>query len=205
MALNTYAGLQASVATWLHRLDLSAVIPDLIALAEARIARDLRMRSQVVSVTVMTTAGNQGVTLPDGWLEFENVSLTGSPDRNLLYMAIENLDTKFPNNGNTGQPAYYSVEGAQLLLGPVPDASSYPISMLYYKRYDALAVTPSNFLLTNHPSVYLFATLAEAAPLMLQDSRATLWEQKYKKDIESVQAMDTQGQFSGSSLRVCRL
>ena len=36
MALDgTYAGLKASVADWLNRADLTAVVPDFITLAEA--------------------------------------------------------------------------------------------------------------------------------------------------------------------------
>ena len=38
MALSTYTDLQASVANWLHRSDLTAVIPDLVGLAEGRLA-----------------------------------------------------------------------------------------------------------------------------------------------------------------------
>src|SRR6185437_5124068 len=43
----TYAGLQASVADWLNRADLAAVVPDFIALAEAQISRRLLMDGPV--------------------------------------------------------------------------------------------------------------------------------------------------------------
>ena len=87
MALATYTDLQASVANWLHRTDLTDVIPDLIVLAEARIARDLRLRSQVVSTTLSTVANQRTVTFPTDWLEFENVTLVGDPDTG--YIAID--------------------------------------------------------------------------------------------------------------------
>ena len=41
MALDSYAGLKATVADWLHRSDLAGVIPDFIALAENRMRADL--------------------------------------------------------------------------------------------------------------------------------------------------------------------
>ena len=44
MALSTYTELKASVADWLNRTDLTSVIPDFIALAEAQIERTLRTR-----------------------------------------------------------------------------------------------------------------------------------------------------------------
>jgi hypothetical protein len=37
MALSTYSDLQTAVATWLHRSDLTAIIPDLITLAETHL------------------------------------------------------------------------------------------------------------------------------------------------------------------------
>jgi hypothetical protein len=201
MALSTYTELQASVANWLHRTDLTAVIPDLIVLAEARIARDLRLRSQVVSTTLSTVANQRSVAFPADWLEFENVTLVGDPDTTLTYVNIQYLDTRFPNNAATGKPVVCSIEGQNLLLGPAPDAV-YSISTLYYQRFVALASTPTNWLLTYHPSLYLFATLAEAAPFLQDDPRAALWEGKYASDVARLQMSDDAGQFSGSGLRV---
>lgn len=201
MSLATYTDLQASVANWLNRTDLTSTIPDFITLAEARIARDLRLRSQVTSTTITTTANTQAASLPTGWLEFENVSVSSSPDVQLNYVNIQHLDTKFPNNSYTGTPVVYSIEGQQILFGPVPD-SAYTINVLYYKRLDPLSTTPTNWLLTNHPSIYLFATLAESAPFLKDDNRILIWEQKYKADVEKLQEIDTSGQFSGSVLKV---
>ena len=205
MALNgTYTGLQASIADYIKRTDLGAVIPDFIVLAEARIARELRLRSQVTSTTLTTTAGTQAVALPVGWLECENVGIAGAAPVNLVYANIEYLDSKYPDGYFTGKPAIYSIEGSSLMLGPTPDAA-YAISLLYYKRYDALSVTPTNYLLTTHPSIYLFAALAEACVYTLDNDRVTMWEAKYKKEIESVQDTDQKAQFSGSALRVRKL
>lgn len=205
MALDgTYTGLKATIADYMHRDDLTTQIVDFIALAEARIARELRLRSQVLSTTLTATAGVQAVALPTGWLECENVGIAGSAPVNLVYANIEYLDSKYPDGYFTGKPTVYSIEQSNLLLGPTPDIA-YVISLLYYKRYDSLSVTPTNFLLTNHPSIYLFAALAEACVYTQDDDRVTLWEAKYKKEIEEVQTKDEQSQFSGSALRVRRL
>lgn len=201
MALATYTDLQTSIANWLNRTDMAAVIPDLITLAEARIARDLRLRSQVNSATITTIAGAQGASLPTGWLEFENVTVVSSPDIQLNYVNIQHLDTKYPKNSRSGTPVVYSIEGQQILFGPVPD-SAYSVSVLYYKRLDPLSTTPTNWLLTNHPGVYLWAALAESAPFLKDDERALVWETKYKNEMEALQQSDDAGQFSGSVLKV---
>lgn len=201
MSLTTYAGLKASVASWLKRSDLTTIIPDLVALAEARIARDLRLRRQIVSADITLTAGTQGVDLPADWLEFENVTLAANPPRQLTYVNIEHLDSKYPSTW-TGTPAVYTLEGNQILFGPTPDAA-YTANVFYYGKFAALSAdSDTNWLLTNHPSVYLFACLAEAAPYLMDDERSVLWEGKYAKDMNELQTADDAAMFSGTALRV---
>ena len=47
MPIATYTDLQSSVADWLNRSDLSAVIPTFIQLAEAKFNRELRTRDML--------------------------------------------------------------------------------------------------------------------------------------------------------------
>lgn len=200
--LTTYGGLKTSIAAWLKRTDLDAIIPDFITLAEARIARDLRLRKQIVTTTLTTVGGTQGVTLPADFLEAENVSLKTTPQTQLVYVNIEHLDSQYPTGTRTGSPAVYTLEGDSMLLGPTPDAA-YQIDLLYYGKFAALsASTDTNWLLTNHPSIYLFAALAEAQPYTMDDGRIAMWEQKYAKDAKALQDADDQSMFSGTSLRV---
>jgi len=44
MSLDGYANFKTAIAEWADRTDLTARIPDFIALAEIRIGRDLRLR-----------------------------------------------------------------------------------------------------------------------------------------------------------------
>lgn len=196
----TYTGLQASIAGWLHRTDLAAIIPDLIVLAEARISRDLRLRRQVTTTAVATVAGVQSITLPTDYLEVENLSLLTAIERQLVYMNIEQLNERFPSGGGNGTPIVYTLEGDTILFGPTPD-SIYSVSLLYYARFAALATTATNWLLTNHPNIYLFAALAEAGDY-LQSEQAGKWEAKYQQGVKQLQDMDDQSMFSGSALRV---
>ena len=87
MALATYTDLLASVAAWLNRSDLTAVIPDFVSLAEGRIARDLRLRKQVINTTLSTVAGTQSVTLPSDFLEAENLAISNTSPAGALSVA----------------------------------------------------------------------------------------------------------------------
>lgn len=203
MALDgTYSGLKASVASWLKRSDLTSSIPDLVALAEARIARDLRLRAQITFGTLTTTGGVEYVALPSDFLEIENITLVSDVDRALTYETPEQLDVRFPRGGTEAKPAAYSILGDRIYFGPVPDAA-YTIQFTYYARFTALSAdADTNWLLAKHPSVYLFAVLAEAAPFLLDDARAPTFEAKYSIDKDKLQSVDDESLRSGSVMRV---
>ncbi len=202
MAIATYSDLQTSVANWLKRSDLTSIIPDFITLAEARIARDLRLRRQVTNTTLTTVAGTQTVTLPSDFLEMENISLSNTtPPAALSVVTPEILDRKYPNGYANGQPVVYAIVGNAIQFGPTPDAA-YTVSLDYYQRFAALSTTPTNWLLTNHPSVYLFAALAEASGYVFNDERMPTWEAKYQADVQALQQADDAAVRSGSAMRV---
>jgi hypothetical protein len=202
MAIATYSDLQTSVANWLKRSDLTSIIPDFITLAEARIARDLRLRRQVTNTALSTVAGTQTVTLPSDFLEMENITLTNTtPPAALSVVTPEIMDRKFPSGYANGQPVVYTIVGDAIQLGPTPDAV-YTVSLDYYQRFAALSTTPTNWLLTNHPGVYLFGALAEGAPYLMEDERTPLWDTKYRAEVAALQQADDAALRSGSAMRV---
>src|SRR5436190_24024474 len=69
MAITTYAELQAAAANWLVRADLTARIPEFIALAEARLNRVLRARLAETEVALTATPGVRTLPLPAGFAE----------------------------------------------------------------------------------------------------------------------------------------
>lgn len=204
MALANYADLLASVAAWLNRTDMTAVIPDFVTLAEARISRDLRLRKQVITSTLTTVGGTRGVNLPADWLAFENVSLLTSPEAQLTYATVEHLDVVYPNNGSNGKPSLYTIEGDQILFGPTPDGI-YTVSILYFARFAALATASTNWLMTNHPSIYLYACLMHGCRYIKDDNRSNEYMGLYSDAMKALQVQDDTAQHSGSSLRVRRV
>ena len=202
MALATYSDLLTSVASWLHRTNLTAVIPDLVVLAEARIARDLRLRRQISASTLSSIAATQAVALPSDFLEMENVTITtGGVDLNMEYVNIERLNVEYPDGAYNGRPSVFSFEGNNMLLGPTPDAV-YSLPIYYYARITPLATTPTNWLLTNHPNIYLYGTLAEAGDFIQSAELTAKWEAKYAQGVKDLQDSDDTSMFSGSALRV---
>jgi hypothetical protein len=201
MALANYADLLTSLAGWSNRTDLTSIFPDFVALAEARISRDLRTRRMISNATLTTVANTQGVALPADWLETENLSVLGEPQVTLLVVTPEIMDKRYPAGYLTGKPAVYCVVGNTMELGPTPD-SAYSISIDYYAKIPALSTAATNWLMTGHPGVYLSAAMAELCLYLQDDQRITLWDQKYRSEVAALQESDDQAIRSGSSMRV---
>lgn len=198
----TTTGLKAAIASWLKRSDLTSVMDDLITLAEERISTDLLLRTQLVEGTLTTVAGVQDVVMPTGLIEIENLSIA-SPVRQLTYVNIEHLDSKYPSDV-TGLPSVYTIEGNEIYFGPSPDAV-YTIEILYYQKFPSLLTNTTNTLLTTFPSIYLWACLAESATFTMDDSRTALFESKYQSAVNKASHRDDSAVHSGSALRVRRI
>jgi hypothetical protein len=56
MALANYNQLQTSIANYLNRTDLDAVIPDFITLTERRLDRDVRARANMIRANTTTVS-----------------------------------------------------------------------------------------------------------------------------------------------------
>ena len=64
MALSNYTGLKASIADFLNRDDLTAVIPDFITLAEAQINRDIRHFKMEARSSGQQSSGDEYMQVP---------------------------------------------------------------------------------------------------------------------------------------------
>jgi len=69
MSITTYAELQTAVGAWLHRSDLTGIIPDLITLGEKRIFRKARCR--VMESALTGTIASGVIAVPSDYLEIK--------------------------------------------------------------------------------------------------------------------------------------
>lgn len=196
MALANYADLQASVAGWLHRSDMTAIIPDLIVLAENRINGDIDARMQDTVTTLSTTANLATVAMPADVINLRSLTLQSSPNVVLDYLTPDQFNSQYAGSV-IQKPQSFSIIGGALYLGPTPDAV-YGLQCIYKASVPALKLG-TNWLITNYPNVYLMAVLCEAARYTANDARLPVWETAYAEAIKSVNAQDW---YSGSTMRV---
>jgi hypothetical protein len=102
----------------------------------------------------------------------------------------------------TGIPEAYTMRAGYILMGPVP-SSSYTMEIDYYAKVAALSdAAPTNTMLTNNPDIYLYGSLMEAEPFIMNDGRVALWQAAFARAIQDIQLQDDKDSHSGNSMRV---
>jgi hypothetical protein len=201
MGITNYSDLQATIASYLARSDLTVQIPDFIRLAEVRLGRDLRIRQMLKSSVTNTTGGDDTVSLPPDFLQLRDLYVVTNPIRDLQYVT----PSVFSRNGRvteSGLPVYYTVIANEFKFAPVPD-TDYSLRALYYAAPEYLSDSnPSNVFLAYTPDLLLYGSLIEAEPFLMNDARIQLWAGMYDRGLSSLTAADDASENSGVPLRM---
>lgn len=204
MALTTnYSSLQTNVADFLNRSDLSDAIKVFIQNAEGSLSRDPRVRSltdQTLSVSAEDTAlpsdfGQPESLYHDGSTYFGPLEIVTSDKLGELKGDLD-LET-------TGVPAYAAFlgDGATLRVAPPPD-QAYSLKFVYWRKVPRLSdASPTNWLLDDHPDIYLYAALVESAPYLKDDGRVPVWRGELDRRLEELHRSREAARFGGT-LRV---
>jgi len=203
MALDTYANLKTEIASFLNRDDLTAQIDTFIDLAETRHARDLRIREmETVDTSITTVAGTQSYDLPTGYLELRYAMLQTSPYTMLQYMSPADFFRVYNAGEGSGMPVYYTIVGKKIYLGHEPDSANV-LELGFFKRPTALSDSnTTNDLLTEFPDLYLYGSLAETSPFLMQDERLAVWSSLYKEGVRTANESAQRGRVSAAPLQM---
>lgn len=199
MAFTSYSDLKTTIASYLARSDLTAMIPTFIQLAELRLRREIRTRQMLVVATASTTGGDSTVGLPTDFLEMRDIHVNTNPITTLSYAAPNAFYNSYRAT-ESGKPTEYTVLATELQLSPVPD-STYTLQMLYYAQpYFMSDSNPSNVFLVNFPDALLYAALGEAEPYLMNDARLQTWATLYDRAISSITISDQSSEYSGQPM-----
>jgi hypothetical protein len=175
----TYQELQASIATYMHRTDLSAVIPTFIQLAEGYLFREISPPETEIVATGVTVGGY--AVLPAGFGALQRLTITsGGITRALEYIALANVGTEVQQS-----PGYYTFEAGKLRIYGTSDGQ--PYTLHYLPGMGALSDTnTSNWLLANAPDLYLYASCLECAKYVRDDQEGVKLQTLVTAAIDSV-------------------
>lgn len=198
MALSTYSELQATALDVIGRTGdaaLTAYAPVAVLLAEAKINRKLRVMEMEANATGSSTNGV--IALPTDFAGWRRVE--ASPYGPLQFQEPDYLAARYPA-GEGGIPTFFTIQGTNLITYP---AYTGDVSLDYYQRIPALSDTaPTNWVLTNHPDIYLFLTLSELNAYAKDAEAALMWNQRGITAVEEVNTDDKTKRYSRVAARV---
>lgn len=206
--IQTYIDLQNAAADYLIRSDLTVQIQLAITLAEAEFNRSIRNKRMEQRSTTSTVGGQAYVTLPTDFLEVRSIALVQNPRVPLQYRTPTQLETLYPEQ-TPRQPQAFCIVDSEFRLAPIPDAP-YVIEILYYQQIPSLGspvvvagITQpltTNWLLQNHPDVYLFATLVQVSLITQDTAIGGAASALYQNGMQSLASEEKREQWNGSPL-----
>jgi len=206
MAISTYAELKTSIANWLNRSDLTSEISgDFIKLAEADFNAKLRIR-QMEQIDTLTINA-ETVSVPSGFIAVRSLYLLVSSTKYPLEYITPGNMFEIRGGSRTGRPRSYTIESdngtEQFRFGPAPD-TSYTGYLSYYKNITTLSDSnTSNYILDNHPAIYLYGSLYHASNFLggIEPNQAQNWLAMYSSALERCENNDRQDSYGGAPVQ----
>lgn len=106
--------------------------------------------------------------------------------------------------GLTGFPRFASIiaDATQVRLAPAPD-TAYTVSLNYITKLVSLSDTKVfNWLITDHPDIYLYATLIESAPYLKDDDRLPMWKSELRERLEELRLLKERQRIGAGAPRI---
>lgn len=187
MALANYSDLKTSIADVLHRSNLTTKIPDFIALAEASMNRVLRTRTMETDNSLSLSSGARTVALPSGYLEPISLRLVISGENRDHLTQVQHQQLNINTESTSARrPEYWAINGENIEFPNLAD-QAYTLSFRMLASSWALSdSTTTNWLLTNHPDLYLYGALIHAAPHIKDDARIPVWRSFHQEALQEV-------------------
>ena len=184
-AFADFLDLRTAVIEHVRDASISDVFPRLVAMAESRLNRTLRMREQIVSGTI--TMVNGRADLPANFAE-----IIGLYDLN---------GGEYPQQATHQQGGYfYSIQGAEIVAPRIVG----PLRLDFYAMLPPLgdSLTTTNWLLARYPDVYLYAAAFEAAKYLREAELAAATKLLLDDALSTAKGDDEASRYSRARVRV---
>lgn len=198
----TFTSLKADLVAYAERGNATndatviAQIPNIINLAERRIARELKVQGFINVVTSALIIGTPAYPKPDRWRETVSMSIGTSTLNNtrvfLRELSYEAASTYWPDRSSTSTPKYYAdYDYSHYLIVPTPVAAS-PWEIVYWQLPPLLDTTNTTNWLTDYaPNALLHGSLLELFNFLKNDDAAK-WRAEYDRDMAGIAGEDLQ-------------
>ena len=185
----TYDSLVLNIQQFMERNDpdFVAQIPNLIALAEASIAAELKTYMQLIVVET-TLAENQSVlNKPARWRKTISMKINGKP----VMLRSQDYVAQYQFESENNVPLYYAeYDFNNWNFAPEPD-QEYPVEIIYYAEIQPLDSTNQQNLWTAiAPQAMLYGALVQAQGYLKALDKLPMWKGYYTEAITALKKED---------------
>lgn len=186
----TYSTLIEDVIAYCQRNDEETrhQIPRLIALAETRIASEVRGLGFIRVLRSSMQAGNPVIEKPETWRETSSFRVFSSTKAHTLYKRHYEFCRAYEDDtGVKRTPRYYAdYDFNKFFVVPSPDRE-YSFELVFYEKPIPLSSENETNWTTNYaPQLILYATLIEAQVFLQNPARLAEFKDLYLQAAQSV-------------------
>jgi hypothetical protein len=194
MAISTFSELKTAIATWAERTgdaDFVARTVDCITLFEAKANRVLGavetdaslvavVDSRNVSISALSIVQPIALFMAESGTEDE-VRLTPQSAGTMAY------------EDTSGTPSEYAISGTNIVFSR-PASQAFDLRLHYRQRFALSDEAPTNWLLDNHPDVYLAGSMMWGAGYQEDWQNGALWKGILEEGIPEIKSQIAQSQ-----------
>lgn len=187
--ISDFASLTDKIKLWLDRgSDLDVYVPTFISLAEGYLNRVLRVPEMENVTPVMAAQGF--FTLPLDCLQVRGISASGRPLTGMSPGALAGTYSDFRAPARA-----FAISGRQVRTAPISDEQ---ITLSYWQRIPGLTLSsPTNWLLSGHPDIYLYGALASAQGYIDAPDRLAQWTSAFEGTVQQLVEAGNKARWAG--------
>ena len=179
MSITNFGELKSEVASWLNKSNLSSKLDGFVQISESYIRRDLEVRAQELTATGTLTGTD--LAFPS---RFSSVRRLVVDDRQCRYITPEEY-THLDLAGADLPTRLYTIIGENIVILGGTSGDAY--TLVYTEWFESLAGdTDTNWVLTNSPDVYLWASCMAGSIYLKDVNAATGYKTLYEEAVRSL-------------------
>jgi len=185
----TYDSLVLNIQQFMERNDpdFVAQIPNLIALAEASIAAELKTYMQLIVVETTLIEDQSVLNKPARWRKTISMKINGKP----VMLRSQDYVAQYQSESENNVPLYYAeYDFNNWNFAPKPD-QEYPVEIIYYAEIQPLDNTNQQNLWTAiAPQAMLYGALVQAQGYLKALDKLPMWKGYYTEAIAALKKED---------------
>ena len=185
----TYDSLVLNIQQFMERddPDFVAQIPNLIALAEASIAAELKTYMQLIVVETSLAENQVVLNKPARWRKTISMKINGKP----VMLRSQDYVAQYLSESDNNVPLYYAeYDFNNWNFAPEPD-QEYPVEIIYYAEIQPLDNTNQQNLWTAiAPQAMLYGALVQAQGYLKALDKLPMWKGYYTEAITALKKED---------------